>query len=242
MTTWASHAGCGAVRPGRRGGAGCGPAAAPHAAGCGRRAPPPHQVPSGPARCVRHAWCWRGDEGPKQRCSKCITCAGHCGSVAARQSVDACAWQSPGRRRSSRTQLAGWQVAKDALHTAQHIAASRRTGLRTETSIIAETAQAFSTHHIAVLVGYGAHAVVPYLAFETCRQWRASPRCALRPARPGLCAAFADAARLVQASSARNALNVRAQCSCCAARRPAVEVSLLMCAVRLLCCEPTSLH
>ena len=52
-----------------------------------------------------------------------------------------------------------------------------RTGLRTETSIIAETAQAFSTHHIAVLVGYGAHAVVPYLAFETCRQWRASPRC-----------------------------------------------------------------
>lgn len=51
-----------------------------------------------------------------------------------------------------------------------------RTGLRTETSIIAETSQAFSTHHIAVLVGYGAHAVVPYLAFETCRQWRASPR------------------------------------------------------------------
>ena len=51
-----------------------------------------------------------------------------------------------------------------------------RTGLRTETSIVAETSQAFSTHHIAVLVGYGAHAVVPYLAFETCRQWRSSPR------------------------------------------------------------------
>lgn len=27
-----------------------------------------------------------------------------------------------------------------------------------------------------MLVGYGAHAVCPYLAFETCRQWRASPR------------------------------------------------------------------
>lgn len=75
----------------------------------------------------------------------------------------------------------------------------RRTGLRTETSIIAETAQAFSTHHIAVLVGYGAHAVVPYLAFETCRQWRAAPRCALHAARPGACATSDDAAWLVQA-------------------------------------------
>ena len=49
-------------------------------------------------------------------------------------------------------------------------------GLRTETSIAVETAQCFSTHHVAMLVGYGAHAVCPYLAFETCRQWRASPR------------------------------------------------------------------
>ncbi len=39
-----------------------------------------------------------------------------------------------------------------------------------------ETAQCFSTHHVAMLVGYGAHAVCPYLAFESCRQWRASPR------------------------------------------------------------------
>lgn len=49
-------------------------------------------------------------------------------------------------------------------------------GVRSDTSIVAETAQAFSTHHIAVLVGYGAHAVCPYLAFETCRQWRGSNR------------------------------------------------------------------
>jgi glutamate synthase (ferredoxin) len=27
-----------------------------------------------------------------------------------------------------------------------------------------------------MLVGYGAHAVCPYLAFESCRQWRVSPR------------------------------------------------------------------
>jgi glutamate synthase (ferredoxin) len=51
-----------------------------------------------------------------------------------------------------------------------------KAGLRTETSIVVETAQCFSTHHVAMLVGYGAHAVCPYLAFETCRQWRASPR------------------------------------------------------------------
>ncbi len=52
-----------------------------------------------------------------------------------------------------------------------------RKGLRTETSIVVETAQCFSTHHVALLVGYGAHAICPYLAFETCRQWRASSRC-----------------------------------------------------------------
>ena len=51
-----------------------------------------------------------------------------------------------------------------------------RAGLRTETSIVAETAQSFSTHHTAVLIGYGAHAVCPYLALETCRQWRMTPR------------------------------------------------------------------
>lgn len=27
-----------------------------------------------------------------------------------------------------------------------------------------------------MLVGFGAHAVCPYLGFESCRQWRASPR------------------------------------------------------------------
>ncbi|KAL3156941.1 hypothetical protein ABBQ38_001200 [Trebouxia sp. C0009 RCD-2024] len=53
-----------------------------------------------------------------------------------------------------------------------------RAGLRTETSIVAETAQSFSTHHTAVLIGYGAHAVCPYLALETCRQWRSTPRTA----------------------------------------------------------------
>ena len=51
-----------------------------------------------------------------------------------------------------------------------------RTGLRTETSIVADTAQCVSTHQLAVMVGYGAHAVCPYLGFETARQWRSASR------------------------------------------------------------------
>jgi len=49
-------------------------------------------------------------------------------------------------------------------------------GCRSDTSIVANTAAAVSTHHLAVLVGYGAHAVCPYMAFETARQWRLTPR------------------------------------------------------------------
>lgn len=51
-----------------------------------------------------------------------------------------------------------------------------KTLLRSDTSIVIETAQCFSTHHVATLVGYGVHAVCPYLGFETCRQWRVSDR------------------------------------------------------------------
>ena len=44
-------------------------------------------------------------------------------------------------------------------------------GLRMKASIVVETAQCWSTHHFACLIGYGASAVCPYLAFETTRQW-----------------------------------------------------------------------
>ena len=75
-------------------------------------------------------------------------------------------WSLPRRR----------EVRLLAQQTDRSADAHRRKGLRTETSIIAETAQCFSTHHVALLVGYGAHAICPYLAFETCRQWRSSSR------------------------------------------------------------------
>uniref|UniRef100_A0A0D6QXK2 glutamate synthase (ferredoxin) n=1 Tax=Araucaria cunninghamii TaxID=56994 RepID=A0A0D6QXK2_ARACU len=60
-------------------------------------------------------------------------------------------------------------LAVGAVH--QHLI---QNGLRMSASIVADSAQCFSTHHFACLIGYGASAVCPYLALETCRQWRLS--------------------------------------------------------------------
>jgi glutamate synthase (ferredoxin) len=49
-------------------------------------------------------------------------------------------------------------------------------GLRLRTSILIDTAQCWSTHHIACLIGYGASAVCPYLAWETVRHWWTDPK------------------------------------------------------------------
>jgi glutamate synthase (ferredoxin) len=46
-----------------------------------------------------------------------------------------------------------------------------RKGLRLKTSLIVDTAQCWSTHHFACLIGYGASAICPYLAIESIRQW-----------------------------------------------------------------------
>nr|YP_009257488.1 ferredoxin-dependent glutamate synthase [Coeloseira compressa]ANH09571.1 ferredoxin-dependent glutamate synthase [Coeloseira compressa] len=43
--------------------------------------------------------------------------------------------------------------------------------LRHKVSIIVDTGQCWSTHHFACLIGYGASAVSPYLAFATVRDW-----------------------------------------------------------------------
>lgn len=42
-----------------------------------------------------------------------------------------------------------------------------RTGLRSQTSIVAETAEMRDVHHLATLIGYGAEAVYPYLALAS---------------------------------------------------------------------------
>ncbi|KAI8562483.1 hypothetical protein RHMOL_Rhmol03G0039900 [Rhododendron molle] len=62
-------------------------------------------------------------------------------------------------------------LAVGAVH--QHLI---QNGLRMSASIVADTAQCFSTHQFACLIGYGASAICPYLALETCRQWRLSTK------------------------------------------------------------------
>jgi len=48
--------------------------------------------------------------------------------------------------------------------------------LRHKISIIVETGQCWNTHHFACLIGYGASAICPYLAFLTVRQWWKNPK------------------------------------------------------------------
>jgi glutamate synthase (ferredoxin) len=49
-------------------------------------------------------------------------------------------------------------------------------GLRLQASLVVETAQCWSTHHLACLIGYGASAVCPWLTWETSLHWLAHPR------------------------------------------------------------------
>jgi glutamate synthase (ferredoxin) len=49
-------------------------------------------------------------------------------------------------------------------------------GLRLHCSLVVDTAQCWTTHHLACLIGYGASAVCPWLTWETTRHWLAHPR------------------------------------------------------------------
>ena len=51
-----------------------------------------------------------------------------------------------------------------------------REGLRMQTSLIVDTAQCWSTHHFACLLGYGATAICPYLTLESVRHWWADKK------------------------------------------------------------------
>lgn len=46
-----------------------------------------------------------------------------------------------------------------------------REGLRMKASLVVNTAQCWSTHHFACLIGYGAGAICPYMALDTVRDW-----------------------------------------------------------------------
>ena len=51
-----------------------------------------------------------------------------------------------------------------------------RAGLRTKVSLVVTTGQAWATHHLACLVGYGASAVVPYAAYDAVINWHSQKR------------------------------------------------------------------
>ncbi len=51
-----------------------------------------------------------------------------------------------------------------------------RRKLRLRCSLVADTAQCWSTHHMACLIGYGASAVCPWLTWETTRHWLQHPK------------------------------------------------------------------
>lgn len=49
-------------------------------------------------------------------------------------------------------------------------------GIRAQVSIIISTGQAWTTHHAACLVGYGASAVIPYAAYDAVLHWHGQKR------------------------------------------------------------------
>ncbi len=49
-------------------------------------------------------------------------------------------------------------------------------GLRLHCSLVVDTAQCWSTHHLACLIGFGASAVCPWLTWETTRHWLQLPK------------------------------------------------------------------
>jgi len=62
-------------------------------------------------------------------------------------------------------------LAVSAVH--QHLV---REGIRMQSGLIVETGEAREVHHFALLVGYGAAAICPYLAFDTIREASAQGR------------------------------------------------------------------
>ena len=48
--------------------------------------------------------------------------------------------------------------------------------VRSKASIVVHTAQCWSTHQFAVLIGYGASAICPYMAFESIRHQASGPK------------------------------------------------------------------
>ncbi|MBD2120236.1 glutamate synthase large subunit [Trichocoleus sp. FACHB-262] len=83
---------------------------------------------------------------------------------------------------SDRNQENGLQLTEDHSYIPPLLAVGAvhhhliRQGLRMKASLVVDTAQCWSTHHFACLIGYGASAICPYLALETVRHWWADSK------------------------------------------------------------------
>jgi len=92
-------------------------------------------------------------------------------------------------------------LAIGAVHRRLH-----REGLRCRASLVVDAAQCWSVHHFACLIGYGASAVSPHLAFETVRHLSSEGR--LRGAPDGAPLSVADAARNYRLSAERGLFKI----------------------------------
>ena len=79
-------------------------------------------------------------------------------------------------------------------------------GLRCRASLVVDAAQCWSVHHFACLIGYGASAVSPHLAFETVRHLSAEGR--LRGAPDAAPLSAADAERNYRVSAERGLFKI----------------------------------
>jgi glutamate synthase (ferredoxin) len=81
-----------------------------------------------------------------------------------------------------------------------------RQKLRLQCSLVVDTAQCWSTHHMACLIGYGASAVCPWLTWETTRHWLDHPKTKKRIEQGKLPALDADQAQANVRESLENGL------------------------------------
>ena len=81
-----------------------------------------------------------------------------------------------------------------------------REGLRCRASLVVDAAQCWSVHHFACLIGYGASAVSPHLAFQTVRQLSAEGRLSGTP--DGAPLSVADAERNYRLSAERGLFKI----------------------------------
>ena len=88
-----------------------------------------------------------------------------------RSNADRCAQGRPEPGLTATTTYIPPLLAVGAVH--QHLL---RLGLRLQVSLVADTGQCWSTHHLACLIGFGASAVCPWLTWETTRHWLDHPK------------------------------------------------------------------